>query len=202
MLIPLVAVLLAVGVLLIRPIFKQPPEIDQVSATVLAPPRIIEDFQLVDHHNEPFTLNSLKGKWSFVFFGYTHCPDVCPLTMHTLSRMETLLAGESTSDTGIQVVFVSVDPQRDTVEKLAAYVPYFHQRFLGVTGREEEIKRLTKQLGIFHLHVEQGKEREYLMDHTTSILLFEPSGALRALFGAPHEAQRLAKEFLIISGES
>jgi len=194
----LVVAALVAGIWLGNQLFNQKPNLEQISATVLRPPKGIEHFRLINHRNEPFTLDSLKGRWSFVFFGYTHCPDVCPTTMHTLNQMEKLLAGESQANKTTQVVFVSVDPQRDTAEQLAKYVPYFNKAFIGVTGSQDEIDRMTKQLGILHLRVEQKQGQAYLVDHSASILLFDPQGALRALFSAPHEARRLVDDFLKI----
>ena len=171
-----------------------------IQGTVLTPPKTITDFNLIDHRSEPFRLAALQGKWSFVFFGYTHCPDICPTTLATLAQMDKLLAEDAAVHEQTQVVFISVDPGRDTAAQLARYVPYFNQRFVGVTGTQEEIDRLTRELGILHLRIERGEGKPYLVDHSTAILLFQPDGTLRALLTAPHEAQRLSSDFRAISG--
>ncbi len=186
---------LTAGVWLGNQVLNRKPSLDEISATVLNPPKTISDFRLNSHRNEPFTLDSLKGKWSFLFFGYTHCPDICPTTLHTLAQMDRILAEYPDAHANVQVVFVSVDPRRDTVQQLAKYVPYFNKAFVGVTGHEDEINRVTKQLGVLHVRVEQKQGQDYLVDHSASVLLFSPKGAMRALFGAPHEAQRLADDF-------
>jgi protein SCO1/2 len=186
---------LAAGVWLGNQVLNRKLPLEQISATVLNPPKAISDFRLTNHRDEPFTLDSLKGKWSFLFFGYTHCPDICPTTLHTLAQMDRILADDPDTHANVQVVFVSVDPRRDTVQQLGKYVPYFNKAFVGVTGTEDEINRMTKQLGILHIRVEQKQGQDYLVDHSASVLLFSPNGALRALFGAPHEAQRLAADF-------
>lgn len=186
---------LAAGIWLANRVFTGKPSLDEISATVLNPPKAISDFRLLNHHGEPFTLDSLKGKWSFLFFGYTHCPDICPTTMHTLAQMDRALAEDPGARADMQVVFVSVDPRRDTVQQLGKYVPYFNKAFIGVTGPEPEINRVTRQLGVLHIRIEPKQGRDYLVDHSASVLLFSPAGALRALFSAPHEAARLAADF-------
>ena len=97
-------------------------------------PRAIPDFSLVDHRGEPFTAEDLEGQWTLMFFGFTYCPDICPTTMAFLSRFTAELEGlPEHEDT--RVVMVSVDPARDTTERLAEYVPYFNPAFVGVTRR-------------------------------------------------------------------
>ncbi len=186
---------LAIGVWLGNLVLNREPSLEQISATVLNPPKTVSNFHLINHRDESFTLDTLKGKWSFVFFGYTHCPDICPTTLHTLAQMDRILAKRPEVHADVQVVFVSVDPARDTVKQLGNYVPYFNRAFIGVTGPEDEINRLTKQLGVLHIRVEQNSGQAYLVDHSAAVLLFDPNGAMRALFGAPHEAQRLAADF-------
>ncbi len=177
---------------------RTPSAVPDINATILDPPKSIEAFKLIDHRGEPFVLDSLRGKWSFVFFGYTHCPDVCPTTLHTLSEMDRILAERSPQRHDVQIVFVSVDPERDSAEQLAGYVPYFNRSFIGVTGAPEEIDRLTRQLGILHLKVDRGEGKGYLVDHSASILLFDPSARLRGVFSAPHRAERMATDFIKI----
>jgi protein SCO1/2 len=167
-----------------------------VHGTVLEPPRRISDFRLVDHRGRPFSLTSLQGKWSFLFFGYTHCPDICSTTLHTLAQMDDILRREQPDiHEQTQVVFVSVDPQRDSSERLATYVPYFGSGFIGVTGSSEAIERLTRELGILHMRVERGEGKGYLVEHSSAILLFDPQGRQRAVLTAPHQAATLAEDF-------
>lgn len=179
-----------------------PTPLELASVTILEPPKLIRDFHLINHRGEPFTLDSFKGKWSFVFFGYAHCPDVCPTTMHTLAQMKRILADNSDRHTDVQVVFVSVDPERDSADQLAKYVPYFNQAFIGVTGNKEEIDRVTKALGVLHVRVEQKGGQNYLMDHSASIYLIAPSGQWRALFWAPHDPKLMADDFVQVKKSS
>ena len=160
---------------------------------MLEPAKNIEDFALTTHLNMPFTLESLQEKWTFLFFGYTHCPDVCPTTLHTMTQVIQKIA--ENGQFNFQVVFVSIDPERDTTERLAQYVPYFDKSFIGVTGKQADLDNLTQQLGILHLRVESEGGGGYLMDHTASILLVDPNGQLRALFSAPHHAGEIVEDF-------
>jgi protein SCO1/2 len=168
---------------------------DDIHATVLQPPKVLPEFSLIDHHGEPFTPAQLQGHWSLLFFGYTHCPDVCPSTLAMLSDVDRRLAEGPGGNTDVKVVFVSVDPERDTPEKLAKYVPYFNKAFLGVTGSAEQINRLTQSLGVLHVRVEQNAGASgYLIDHSASILLVDPRGELYALFATPHDPAAIASD--------
>jgi protein SCO1/2 len=161
----------------------QPPQLKQ--GTLLPSAKAIADFQLTDQHGKPFTRNNLVGKWSFAFFGYTHCPDVCPTALSMLAQVMKKLEKDSTLDTLPQVIFVSVDPERDTPELLAQYLPYFNPDFVGVTGDPQQLLLLTRQLGIMY-----GKG--------ASIILFDPDGNFLALFGMPHDPDLIAQEFVAI----
>lgn len=174
-----------------------PPELE--SGFWLEPAKAIGPFVLVDHQGEDFTPRRLEGQWSFVFFGYTHCPDVCPMSMTMLGEMMMRLAQRAPDAPPPQVIFVSVDPERDTVEELQLFVPYFHPDFVGLTGDPAQIERLTAQLGILHQKSEPDPDSGgYLVDHSAAILLFDPEGRFAALFGAPHLPDKLADDYLRI----
>lgn len=143
------------------------------------PPRILEAFSLIDHTGRPFEPPRLDGKWSLVFFGFTSCPDVCPNTLRILQHA----APEFPPDT--QVLFVSVDPQRDTPQKLAAYVAYFDPRFIGVTGTPTAIESLTRRLGIVSMHGAPDKTGNYTVDHTASVFLIDPARRMVGMFSQP-----------------
>ena len=175
-----------------------PVSLEDINATVLEPPAALDEFELTAHTGTPFSLESLKGKWTFMFFGYTHCPDICPTTLSTLVKMDLLIA-EQDPQSDSQVVFVSVDPERDTVEKLSQYIPHFDPSYIGVTGNRAEINRFTRRLGILHVRAGEEGSEDYLVNHSSSILLFNPDGSLRALFsGVPHDPADLADSFLKI----
>jgi len=174
----------------------EPPQLKQ--GTLLPSARAITDFQLTGHDGKPFTLDNLKGKWSFAFFGYTHCPDICPTSLTMLAQVMKRLEKDSTLDTLPQVVFVSVDPERDTPELLAEYVPNFHPDFIGATGDPQQLQVLTRRLGIMSGKSPGDDADSYLMDHSAAILLFDPGGNFRAVFSAPHDPGLIAQDFIAI----
>lgn len=162
--------------------------------TWLTPAQIIPDYALLDHRGEDFTPARLQGHWTFMFFGFTHCPDVCPTAMALLDNVAKRAEKEGLP--APQVVFVSVDPVRDTVEQLSRYVPYFNEDFIGVTGSMVEINRLTRNLGIVYAYDEPKEPGgDYEVDHSAAILLFNPQGHYTAMFGAPHSATGLASDY-------
>lgn len=156
-------------------------------AFVFEQPRLIGEFQLVDHDGEAFTLADLKGQWTIAFFGFTHCPDICPTTLVTLNRMMDSLDESVRERT--QVIMVSVDPARDTPEHLAEYMSYFNSEFTGVTGEFLEIMRLTRQLGVAFNKV--ALDDDYTVDHTSNLALINPEGQYQAFYRPPFEAARL-----------
>jgi protein SCO1/2 len=153
---------------------------------------LIREFQLTDQHGEKFDNQSLNGKWSFVFFGYTFCPDICPTTLAVLTAMQKQLqhAPEIWSDT--QVVFVSVDPKRDTQEILANYMDFFNKEFYAVTGSRSEIDKLTRQFGAGYIIEPETSPGHYLVSHTGAIFLTDSQGALVASFSMPHDPGLIA----------
>lgn len=169
-----------------------------VTATlmVLPEPKVIADFDLLDGAGQPFSLENLEGKWTLMFFGFTNCPDVCPSALYDLNLIsEALDKSRGDESPGHQVVFVSVDPERDTPEKLSEYVAYFNPDFIGVTGNPEQLAPLTMQLGIA-TQVEEheaGAER-YNVYHTASVMLMDPDGQLYGVFPAPHNAEKMAAD--------
>ena len=173
-----------------------PPQLKQ--ATLLPSPKPVADFNLINHKGEPFTLASLEGHWTFAFFGYTHCPDVCPTSLAMLARVMKKLRETRPDDTLPQGLFVSVDPQRDTPEMLAKYVAYFYPDFIAATGDPAEILRLTRQLGILYIKSAGDKDNDYLIDHSAAVVLFDPDGRFHALFNVPHDADKIASDFLLI----
>ncbi len=155
----------------------------QIQGSFVNPPRQIAVPELIRHDGEAFTNEDLKGQWTLVFFGYTHCPDICPITMNVLAAAKQ----KATADFP-QVMLISVDPQRDSIELLADYVHYFDPEFIGVTGDEKMIQALTLQTSVVYMKVPgaSGKENDYLVDHSSSILLINPEGQLAAFLKAPH----------------
>lgn len=151
-------------------------------AYILDIPRKIGDVGLIDHNGETFTNEQLQGHWTLVFFGFTHCPDVCPTTMSFLNELMSLLEGTESQDT--RVVMVTVDPVRDTVEVLSEYVPYFNPDFTGVTGEFLDIHRFATALNTPFRKM-PGQGENYQVDHSANVVLINPRGDYHGFFKAP-----------------
>ena len=135
------------------------------------------DFALVDQHGAHFELQSLRGRAAMLFFGYTYCPDICPVTLSKMGRVYQLL-GEDQQE--LTTLFVTVDPKRDTQEKLAEYLDYFAIDAIGLRGDKEEIDQVVRQYGA---HYSLGEEQAaYLVDHSTYTYLIDQQGKVRFLF--------------------
>ena len=176
---------------------RQPPAPPVLSHNVtrLNEPRPLQAFELTDHHGAAFNLQRLQGRWTFLFFGYTNCPDVCPTTMTTLNSAKRRFAELQGPVPDAQFAFVSIDPERDTVEQLAKFVPYFNADFLGVTGALPAVDAFTKQLSIMYMKVEPDRPEGYLMDHSAAVLLIDPQARFHALFSAPFDPVSIARDF-------
>ena len=155
-------------------------------------PKQINDFNTLDQTGEKFGLNELIGKWSFIFFGYTHCPDICPITMAVMNEAYNDLVAQHDD---IQVIFASVDPDRDTPEKLAQYVTYFNERFIGLGGDKEKVDSLTKQIGVAYYVDAEEQNENYLVDHSASIFLLDPKGRFISKISAPHNKNKIVTQF-------
>ena len=159
--------------------------------------KALQAFSMSDQDGKEFTLNGLSGKWSFLFFGYTSCPDICPITMTILDQLyQKLETNKASSD--VKMIFVSVDPDRDSGEKLKDYVSYFNKDFIGLGGSLEQVKSLTGQIGISFIYEPADNDGNYLVGHNSSIILIDPQGQLRAIFSQPHLVDDILSRFLKI----
>ncbi len=170
---------------------------DQV-LTLFPDPKPLTAFALTDQKNRVFDLASLKGKWSFLFFGFTHCPDVCPTTLAVLARVHDSIAKNTVGAGDIQFVFVSVDPNRDTAGKLRQYVEYFDPTFLGVTGDNAQIANLAGQLGAAYQVVITPGMENYPVYHSAAVFLLDPRARYHAVFTPPHDAEAISKRFKVV----
>ena len=172
---------------------EEPPEIYGGTA-LFGDERPLPDFALTDHAGRAYTRRNLGGGWTLLFFGYTHCPDVCPITLATMSAsMDAVrvLGGEPP-----RVVFVSVDPARDLPRNLGGYVASFGEDVLGVTGPHDQLRKLTRALGV--TYARDGDGPGYLVEHSAALLLVNPEGALQAVFVPPHEPDVIARDLVAI----
>ena len=186
-LLPLAAVL---GALAAR-LWLAPAQPALQSGTLLATPRSIGDFSLTGDDGQPFTRGNLIGRWNLIFTGFTHCPDVCPTTLSLLKSTVSRLGPGSER---LQVVFLSVDPERDTPTALAQYVHYFNPRFRAATAANAELDRLAPQLGFVYAKVPGPTPDSYTMDHSAALILINPRGELAGYFTPPFAAETLAAD--------
>ena len=158
--------------------------------------RALPEFELINQDGQRFTRDDLKGKWHLVFFGYTHCPDICPTSLQTLADMVNAIDDADVSK-ALQVMFVSVDPDRDTPELLKKYVEYFNPEFIGATGTEPNLQQLTRSIGISYFLERQNSDQEaYEVGHSAAFVLLNPDTQFAGLFGAPHDSNAIAQDLI------
>lgn len=133
-------------------------------------------FDLSDHRGQRRSLGDFRGKVVVIFFGYTSCPDICPTTLARLAEVMKVLGPAAQS---VQVLFVTLDPERDSAERLEAFVPWFNPTFLGLRGDPEQIKAAAQEFRVFSARKEVGSELGYVLDHSTGAYVFDPAGRLR-----------------------
>jgi protein SCO1/2 len=161
------------------------------------PPRL-QGFHLVDHTGRPFDAEALRGRWSLLFFGFTHCPDVCPTTLATLARAQEQLRRVPAYGPNGRVVFVSVDPERDSPEVIAEYVTYFAPDFIGATASEDELRAFGRALGVLFMKVEQS-DGGYSVDHSAGVFFVSPELELVSVLTPPYGDADIVRRFTAIS---
>lgn len=149
---------------------------NQFSATDISGAEFAQTLNLTDHTGKPRALADFKGKVVALFFGYTHCPDVCPTTMADLKQVAKLLGARGDE---LQVLFVTLDPERDTQEVLSQYVPSFDRRFIGLYGTKDEIEKVTDNFKIFASKVQNSGKSGYTIDHSAGVYLYDKTGKIR-----------------------
>jgi len=169
----------------------------EISGYVLERPRPISPFTLLDADGAGFTNESFEGSWSFLYFGYTYCPDVCPLSLLELAKVKETLAREQPA-VEAHYYLVSVDPGRDTPARIREYVAYFDPAFRGLTGEPAEIDKLARAAGAIYLVPPSTAGEPYLVGHSSTITLIDPEGSVHAVFTTPFDAERIAADFASI----
>lgn len=175
-------------------IYARAKPIDLKNGTMLDSPRRLKDFQLTSTQG-PFDRRSFRGHWSLLFFGFTHCPTICPTALGKLAAAYKLLQKQTIKLP--QVVFISLDPQNDTIPIIAKYLSHFNTHFIGATGSKEEIDKLTKQLGVFYEQTNLSKDGNYI-SHSTMIFIIAPNGKWAGLMKPPYDAESIANDFMKI----
>ena len=146
------------------------------------------DFSLTGPEGKTVSLEDFRNKVVLIYFGYTFCPDVCPITLSNL-KMLMLSLEEKAED--VQVIFISIDPERDTFQKLKDYVPYFHPTFIGLTGSEAELASVAKKYQTFYLKQKVESEAGYLMTHTDVVILVDQNGRFRGRYKSKYDLDKL-----------
>jgi protein SCO1/2 len=189
----LLGVVVSIGVDRLRP-GAAVSDVTLAHGTLLGAPRPLPAFALTAADGSAFSNAALRDRWSLLFFGFTHCPDVCPTTLATLAAARRELA-DLPATARPDVVLVSVDPARDTPAILSPYVKFFDASFRGVTGSSTAIDAFTRGLGVAVLRGSARADGSYDVSHTASIFVVDPAGRLVAVLSAPHTATGVAADF-------
>lgn len=190
-----------------------PEALREVGALVYETPVVLQPFSLVDQRGQAFTQEQLKGKWSLIFFGFTSCPDICPLTLTELSQFYRQLPADSSEAGSPQIIMVSVDPARDSTEKLAEYMSSFHEDFIGLNGPYDEVAALARQLFVSHEpppvmvaadphagHTMPAAD-DYLIDHSGNVLIINPEGQYHGFLDAAIQDPEISLAFQSIRAD-
>jgi len=186
-------VAIAAGMLLSRSLLDRSGAPTLAKATLLDPARPLPPMAFIDQNGQPFGLEQLRGHWSILFFGFTFCPDVCPTTLALLAQVEKKL-GDLPAEQRPHIVLVSVDPRRDTPERLAQYVKSFSPTFTGITGEQTAVQEFALKMGV-PVAITEQPDGNYTVDHSAAIFVIDPNGALRALSSTPHEVPIIAEDY-------
>jgi protein SCO1/2 len=168
-----------------------PAELIDAGIILLPQSRAVPAVQMTDEKGQTVALDELKGKWSLLFFGYTYCPDICPTTLAQLRQVKSELPREAVDR--LQVVLVSVDPDRDTPEQLRQYLGYFDKDFRGLTGSVENIQKLANGVSIPFIPADTSNPG-YTVDHSGNLAILGPDGRQRGFIRAPFNSQKMVAQ--------
>ena len=199
-LLALLVIAAASGIYAARLVFADASEAQPAykALKVYPQPKVLKNIQLVDKNGQPLTEQSLVGDWTLAFFGYTHCPDVCPTTLADMQALE-----KKIHDSGVKspkVLFVSVDPERDQPQQLKRWIDFFNPDFQAATGTTEAIEHFTRQVGAaYFIGKHAPGDTNYPVDHTAAIFLLDPQGRLYGLFTSPHRLPDMAEDLIALA---
>lgn len=178
----------------VKPILEKnaPPIImpEITTATILKPKNAVTNFSLTDTTNQPFTEKSLLGQWTLMFFGYAQCPEICPKTLITITELWKQVPKD------LHFLFISLDPESDTVQILRDFLGRFNSEFRGLTGEAAVIQKLAKACGIYSWQDPKVNDpsKPKMIDHSATLLLINPQGQLHAVFSPPYHPEIMAKD--------
>jgi protein SCO1/2 len=197
-LILIAAVALALG-LWLGSVWMNPSPPLPLSAAVMYPsPQPIAAFELRRADGQTLTNADLRGHWTIAFFGFTHCPDICPTTLAAFKQVWGQLASQGKTEQ-VQFLFVSVDPERDTPDQLSRYVGFFNKDFLAATGTDDQLTGLTRSLGLVYARI-PDESGGYSVDHSASAVIIDPQGRRAGLFRPPFEPDSISTDIIALTG--
>lgn len=177
----------------------EPPKLElpeHIRGVVIdSPATQIPDFALTNQNGDVFRKANLKNKWTLMFFGYTNCPDVCPMSLRVLDGV----SNQDNLPLNSQFVFTTVDPSRDTQEKMKDFVSYFNEDLIGLTGDKAEIDKLAEPLGVIYDYEGDVASGDYIVNHFAAVYIFDPQARMRAYILPPHDVQRVTEVFRLVS---
>jgi len=162
-----------------------------INATIFKPNKPLADFHLKDTNNKSFTKQSLRGHWVLMLFGYMHCPEVCPKNLGVLAKTWEIFAHKNYYP--VNFIFASIDPQIPATKDLHDYLFNYNSKFVGIFGPVDRMNELTTQLGIY------AKREGKVIDHSTSLILIDPQGRLKAIITPPFEPEALAYDLEVLT---
>ncbi|NMH60739.1 SCO family protein [Alteromonas ponticola] len=193
-------------------LYIAPPGFDEKSDTQYLSeypaPRALAKVNLTDQRGQPFTLDRMKDKWSLLFLGYTFCPDICPTTLASLNRIYPELKQIDTAQP-VQVVFISVDPKRDSTSRLKEYTDFFNRDFIAATGNHDQLFPFVRSMGLMYALSESTDNPNYLVDHSASVIVVNPQAQVIGRFKPVHQqgmpaitdGQQILHDMAIIAAE-
>ena len=170
----------------------------EFQGSLIEPPIPAMDFVLTDQHNETFQLSDHNGEVVLIFFGYTNCPDVCPVTLSEFRQVKEKLLKNAER---VQFVYITVDPERDTVERIGAHLENFDPTFFGLTGDLSDLEPVWKAYGVYAAKVDTGSAAGYLVDHTARVYAVDVNGNLRLTFPFETDSDAIADDVFYLLGE-
>jgi len=161
---------------------------DTIQGAIYPKAKFIKEFTLINHRSEKVTKENFRNQWSLIFVGYTHCPDICPTTMTVMNQVSEFMSKQEIQPP--KIVFLSIDPERDTADILNSYVAYFNKDFIGLGGALTEVAQFSQQLNAVFRKAPglsgEITDKDYLMDHSSALMLINPDGNLQSILTAPH----------------
>jgi protein SCO1/2 len=193
-----IAVVAALAGVYVARMLGQPIVPSLESGTSLPQARILPEFNLVDTQGAAVSPAALRGHPTLVFFGFTHCPDVCPTTLALLASVQKQAVQQDAGMAGLKVALISVDPERDTPQQLGSYIASFRGDFIGLTGSASEIVKATRGFGVAAARVDLGGGN-YTMDHSAAVFVLDSQARIVAVFTPPLSAAALTRDLARLS---